>query len=270
MKEKTMRVSAIAAAVVAASFGWILPCAQRVAAQATGQSTQVRVLGSDGVKPAVEELVPKIEHSIGQRLTMQFDSSKKLEEKIQAGEAFDVAILTTDSIDTLIKQGKITAGTRTEIARSGIGVGIRVGTAKPDISTPEALKRTLLSAKSITFNPTGASAAYFNQVIARLGIAENVRPKFILEQEPARAQMDVAEGKAEIVITLIPEILAVRGVELAGPLPADLQSYISFAAGVATNTRSGEAAMALIKLIAAPAAAATFKAKGLEPRSSAN
>jgi molybdate transport system substrate-binding protein len=259
-----MRVSAIAGALVAASFGWSLLFAQPAAAQATGQSTNVRVLASDGVKPAVEELIPKMEHSVGHRVTMEFDSSKRLESQIEAGEAFDVAILTTDSIDMLIKQGKIAAATRTEIARSGIGVGIRAGAPKPDISTPDALKRTLLDAKSITFNPTGASATHFDQVIARLGIAENVRPKFILEQEPARAQMDVAEGKAEIVITLIPEILAVKGVELAGPLPANLQSYISFAAGVATNTRSEEAAMALIRLIAAPAAAATFKAKGLE------
>ena len=261
-----MRVSAIAAAVVAVSFGFILLFAQGAAAQATGQSTQVRVLASDGVKPAVEELLPKIEHSIGRGLTTQFDSSKKLEEKIQAGEAFDVAILTSESIDTLIKQGKIAAGTRTEIARSGIGVGIRAGAPKPDISTPEALKRTLLGAKSITFNPTGASAARFNQVLARLGIAANVRSKFILEQEPARAQMDVAEGKAEIVITLIPEILAVQGVELAGPLPADLQSYISFAAGVATNSHNADAAKALIKFITSSAAALTLKAKGVEPR----
>jgi molybdate transport system substrate-binding protein len=265
-----MRTSAIAVAVVAASFGWGLLFARPVVGRATGQSTGVRVLASDGVKPAVEELVPKIKHSAGQRITMEFDSSKKLEAQIEAGGTFDVAILTTDSIDTLIKHGRIAAGTRTEIARSGIGVGIRAGAAKPDISTPDALKQTLLGAKSIAINPTGASAAHFDQVIARLGIAENVRPKFILEQEPARAQMDVADGKTEIVITLIPEILDVRGVELAGPLPADLQSYISFAAGVATNTGSREAAEALIKFVAAPTAAATFKGKGLEPRASGN
>jgi len=264
MKWKSIERTTIAAAILAVSIGFIFLFAQKTPAQ----GTELLVVVSDGMKPSVEELVPQIEHSIGHKLTTQFNSSKVLKDKIQSGEPFDVAILTSDVIDDLIKQGKIAAGTRTDIARTGMGVGIRVGAPKHDVSTPEALKRTLLSAKSITFNPSGASAPHVYDIFQRLGIAENVKSKLILEQnaEPGRPQMDVAAGKADLVITLIPEIKFFKGVELAGPVPGDLQSYINFAAGVATNSHNADAAKALIKFITSPAAAPTLKAKGEEPR----
>ena len=112
--------------------------------------TTALVVVSDGMKPSVEELVPQIEHAIGRKLTIQFNSSKALREKIQSGEPFDAAILTSDIIDDLIKQGKIAAGSRADIARTGMGVGVRAGAPMSDVGTPEALKRALLSAKSIT------------------------------------------------------------------------------------------------------------------------
>jgi molybdate transport system substrate-binding protein len=264
MKAKIMRVGTIALATLLATVGFIFLFVQKTPAQ----GTELLVVVSDGMKPSVEELVPQIEQSIGRKLTTQFNSSKALKDKIQSGEPFDAAILTTDVIDDLIKQGKIAAGSRTDIARTGMGVGVRAGAAKPDVSTPEALKRTLLSAKSITFNPVGASAPHVYDIFQRLGIAENVKPKLILDAngEPGRPQMDVAAGKAELVITLIPEIKFFKGVELAGPVPGDLQSYISFAGGVATNTHNADAAKALIKFITSPAAAPTLRAKGEEPR----
>jgi molybdate transport system substrate-binding protein len=262
VKGKTMTLSTIAVAVLAASIGFIFLFAQKTPAQGTG----LLVVVSDGMKPSMEELAPQIEHSIGRRLTTQFDSSNQLKEKIQSGEPFDVAILSSGVIDDLIKQGKIAAGTRAEIARAGMGVGVRAGAPKPDISTSEALKRVLLSAKSISFNPTGSSAPHIHEIFEHLGIAENVKSKLMLDAEPGRPQMNVADGKAELVITLIPEIKFFKGVELAGPIPADLQSYTSFAAGVATNTHNADAAKALIKFITGPAAMPTLKAKGMEPR----
>jgi molybdate transport system substrate-binding protein len=264
VERKTMKRSTIAAAALAASVGFIFLFAQKTPAQ----NAELLVVVSDGMKPSVEELAPQIESSIGRKLKIDFNSSKALKEKVQSGEQFDAAILTSDVIDDLIKQGKIAAGTRTDIARTGMGVGVRAGAPKPDVSTPEALKRTLLSAKSITFNPSGASAPHVYDIFQRLGIAENVKSKLILKEnaEPGRPQMDVAEGKADLVITLIPEIKFFKGVELAGPVPSDLQSYISFAGGVATNTHNADAAKALIKFITSPAAAPTLKAKGEEPR----
>jgi molybdate transport system substrate-binding protein len=262
MKWKSIERTTIAAAILAVTVGFIFLFAQKTPAQ----GTELLVVVSDGMKPSVEELVPQIEHSIGHKLTTQFNSSKVLKDKIQSGEPFDAAILTSDVIDDLIKQGKIAASTRTDIARTGMGVGIRAGAPKPDVSTPEALKRTLLSAKSITFNPSGASAPHVYDIFQRLGIAENVKSKLMLDADPGRPQMNVADGKADIVITLIPEIKFFKGVELAGPVPADLQSYINFAAGVATNSHNAVAANALIKFITSPAAAPTLKAKALEPR----
>src|SRR6266478_157329 len=262
MKGKTMKLGAIAATTLAVTAGFIF----LFASKAPAQGTELLVVVSDGMKPSVEELSPQIEQSIGRKLTTQFNSSKALKDKIQSGDPFDAAILTSDVIDDLIKQGKIAAGTRTDIARTGMGVGVRAGAAKPDVSTPEALKRTLLSAKSITFNPSGASAPHIHEIFEHLGIVENVKSKLMLDADPGRPQMNVADGKAELVITLIPEIKFFKGVELAGPVPVDLQSYISLPGGVATNTHNADAAKALIKFITSPAAAPILKAKALEPR----
>ena len=251
----------IAAAVLALSAGLASLFARRTPAQ----TTELHVMVSDGMKTVVEEITPRIEHSIGRKLATQFNSSRNLRDKIQAGEPFDAAILTSDVLDDLIKQGKIAAGTRVEISRTGMGVGVRAGAPKPDISTPEALKRTLLNAKSISFNPTGASAAHTYDMFARLGITDAVKPKLILDAEAGRPQMNVAAGKAELVISLIPEIRFFPGVDLVGPIPPDFQSYINFAGGAATNAHDTEAANALIQFLTGPAVAPVLKAKGMEP-----
>ncbi|MGH9678328.1 MAG: molybdate ABC transporter substrate-binding protein [Candidatus Acidiferrales bacterium] len=230
------------------------------------EGAELRVLVSDGMKPPVQELTPQIERAIGCKLTPQFDSSKNLRDKIQAGEPFDAAVITGDVLDGLIQQGKITAASRADIARTGIGIGVRAGAAKPDVSTPEALKRTLLNAKSIGFNPTGASAVHIRAMLDRLGIAETLKPKLMLDAEPGGPQKNVAAGKTEIVITLIPEIQFFPGVELVGPVPEEFQSYINFAAGIAPNARDPKAARAMIEFLKGPVAAAAIKSKALEPR----
>jgi molybdate transport system substrate-binding protein len=251
----------IVGAILALSAGLFFPPAHGTSAQ----SPELRVLVSDSLKTVVEELTPRIEHSVGRKLAIQFNSSKNLRDKIQAGEPFDAAILTSDVLDDLIKQGKIAAGTRAEISRTGMGMGVRAGAPKPDISTPEALKRTLLSAKSISFNPTGASATHTYDMFARLGIKDAMRPKLILDAEAGRPQMNVAGGKVELVISLIPEIKFFPGVDLVGPIPAEFQSYINFAGGVAGNARDAGAAKALIQFITSPDIAPVLKAKGMEP-----
>jgi molybdate transport system substrate-binding protein len=239
-----------------------LPYAGRGAAQ----TSALRVYISDGFKPALQALLPQAEQSVGQKISPEFEASKMLQQKIESGEKFDVAILSTNVIDDLMKKGMIAADTRTELGRAGIGVGIRAGVEKPDISTPEAMKHTLLNAKSIAFNRDGASAVHINEMVERLGIAAKVKPKFMLEVGAGQPQLDVAAGKAEMVITLIPEIEDFKGLDLVGPLPADLQSYINFSAGVAANSHNPAAGKALIQFLAAPSVGATLKAKGVEPR----
>jgi molybdate transport system substrate-binding protein len=232
----------------------------------SAQTAELHVMVSDGMKTVMEEMTPQIEQATGRKLAAQFNSSKNLRDKIQAGEPFDAAILTSDVLDDLIKQGKIAAPTRTEISRTGMGIGVRAGAAKPDIRTTDALKRTLLAAKSISFNPTGASASHTYDMFTRLGITDAVKPKLILDAAAGRPQMNVADGKAELVVSLIPEIKFFPGVDLVGPIPPDFQSYINFAAGVATNAGSPVAAKSLIQFLASPKMGPVLKAKGMEQK----
>ena len=238
-----------------------IPFARRTPAQ----TADLRVMVSDGMKTVIEELTPQIEHSIGRKLVMRFDSSRNLRDKIQAGEPFDAVIITSEVLDDLARQGKISAASRREISRTGIGVGVRAGAPKPDINTPDALKQTLLNAKSLAFNPTGASSVHTYDMMARLGIADAMKPKLKLDPEPGRPQKNVAEGKVDLVISLIPEIKYFPGVDLVGPLPAELQSYVNFAMATATNARDADGAKALIQFMAGPAVPPVLKAKGMEP-----
>ena len=234
-------------------------------AQSTpAQSGELRVMISDGMKPVVEELTPQIEQATGRKLAAEFNSSKNLREKIQAGEPFDAAIVTTEVLNDLIEKGKVASAGRADIARTGIGVGVRAGAPKPDIRTTEALKRTFLDAKSIGFNPTGASSAPTYDMFARLGITEAIKPKLMLESEAGLPQRNVASGKTELVISLVPEIQFFPGVDLVGPVPSDFQSYVNFAAGIAANAHDAEGAKALIRFLSGPKIVPVLKSKGME------
>ena len=255
-------IAANAAAALVLCFGlFIFP--EDVA---QGQTSELHVMVSDGMKTVVEEVTPQIERATGRKLVAQFDSSKNLRDKIQSGEPFDGAIITADVLDDLIQKGKVTAGSRADISRTGIGLGVRAGAPKPDISTPEALKKTLLSVKSISFNPTGASSAHTRDIFAKLGITDAVKSKLVLDAEAGRPQMNVAAGKVELVISLVPEIEFFPGVDLVGPMPAELQSYINFAGGVATNAHDAGAAKALLQFITSPGITPVLKSKGMEAR----
>jgi molybdate transport system substrate-binding protein len=243
----------------------LLPAHMRAQMPAQKTGAELRVLSSDGMEPAMRDLTPRIERTIGRKLKSQFDSSKNLVDKIQAGEGFDVAILTTATIDDLIKQGKIVSGSRVEIASAGLGVGVRKGAAKPDISTPEAMKQTLLNVKSITFNSTGATAAVITKMFDRLGIADQVKGKLKPDPVSGVAQKMVADGKVELLLILIPEVTRFPGVVYVGPFPGNLQSTIYFAAGVAANAHDAEKAKALVSFLGSPAAVPTLKAKGMVP-----
>jgi len=213
----------------------------------------------------MEELQPQCERAVGHLLALQFHSTAAVKKQIEAGEGFDVAIITVEAIDDLIKEGKIAAGTRAALVRSELGIGIRAGAAKPDIHTTEALKRTLREAKSITYPEDGASRGYIEKMFERLGIAADVKPKIILAQGSGPATESVAAGKAALVITLFSEIVPIHGVEILGPLPGEFRYDIRFAAAASALAKNAEVAKALIHFLAGPKAVATFKAKGLEP-----
>ena len=254
-----MRTRVVAGAVAIAAVGCLLT--QGAAAQAG----DLHVLASNGVKALLEALVPQAERAIGRHLVIEFNTSAALQPRIEAGEAFDVTVMTSDVLDDLVKAGKIAAGTTVGVARSGISVGFRSGAPKPDIRTPEALKRTLQNAKAITYAQDGASRAHILKMLDVFGIAEAVNAKTILEQGSIRSTARVASGDAELVLTLISEIMPIKGIELAGPLPAELQTYVSLSAAVGAKASDLTAAKALVAFLASTAIAPTLKAKGMEP-----
>lgn len=247
--------------VAISTAAFFLLSAHPVAAQAP----PVRVLVSNGMKAAMEELQPQCERAIGHPLALQFNSTLSVKKMIEAGQGFDVTLITTEAIDDLIKQGKLAAGSRAALARSELGIGIRAGAPKPDIHTVEALKRTLRDAKSITYPQDGASRGYIEKMFERLGIAAEVKPKIILAKGSGPATESVAEGKAQFVITLFSEIVPIHGVEILGPLPGEYQSDIRFSAAASTAAKDPDAAKALIAFLAGPKVTAALKAKGLDP-----
>jgi molybdate transport system substrate-binding protein len=243
----------------------ILAAAGALAAVPAASAAEIRVLCSNGVRAVLEDLKPKFERSWGHKLTMQFSATANLKQRIEGGEAFDVAFLTADAIDDLIKQAKLQGATRAELARTGVGFGVRKGAAKPDISSAAAMKRALLAAPSIAYTGNGASRPAIDKMFERLGIAAEVRPKVQLKGA-GEAPDTVAKGEAEVVLTLISEILPVPGVELVGPIPAEFQNYVSFAAAASPKPANPDAVKALIGFAHAPDAAPAYKARGMEPR----
>ncbi|MBF8301096.1 MAG: molybdenum transporter substrate-binding protein, partial [Acidobacteria bacterium] len=218
---------------------------------------------SNGVKSVIEALQPEIERAIGHSLSIEFSTAASLKTKIETGEAFDVAILTPPLIDDLIAQGKVAADSRVDIARAGVGVGARQGAPAADVGTSGALKGTLLKASSVAFTADGQSRITIDRAFDRLGIAEAMRPKIILKG-PGEAPGAVAAGEAELVLTLMSEILPVPGLQLLGPLPSDLQGYVSFTAGRGVTATDANAATALLRHLSGPAVAAALKAHGLD------
>ena len=234
-----------------------------LAIAAAANAADLKVLSTVGVQTVVEELAPQFERMTGHKLTITFGVSNLMKQQIAAGESFDVAIMTSTVTDELIEQGKVLAATRTDIAHGGIGIGVRAGAHKPDIGSVEALKRALLDARSVAYSKAGASGIYFAGLLERLGLAEAMRPK--TKYGTSNVGEMVAKGEAELGVQLINELLAVPGVEIVGPLPKEIQNYVTLTAGVATQAREPALAEEFIRFLTAPAALPVIKAKGLAP-----
>jgi molybdate transport system substrate-binding protein len=228
------------------------------------QQAPLRVLASNGMKAVIDELRPRLESEVGRRLNIDFNTSIAVRQRIESGEDFDLTVLTTEVVNELAKAGKITSGSVTDLGRSGIGFGVRDGAPAPDIRTPEAVKQTLLNAKSMTWVSIGASRAHIDRMIEALGIASQVKSKIDLTQSVDESIAHVAQGKTEMIITLTSEILPAKGVRYVGPLPAKFQNYVSFSAGISPKSSVPAAAALFIKRLAAPTAAPVYQAKGME------
>lgn len=236
-----------------------------VAPEIPAQAPPLRVLASNGVQGAVTEVIPECERAVGHPLAVQWGTTVSLKQKIESGEPFDFTILTSEAIDALAKEGKVAADSRANAARVGIGIGIRSGATKPDIRTADALKNTLVHAKSVTYAAAGASRAAIDKMLDRMGIADAVKSKTLLLGGADETAAAVRDGKAELLITLISEIKSAKGVELAGPLPQEFQAYTSFAAAASSTANQTEAAKKAVKFLTGPKATAAYKDKGMEP-----
>ncbi len=252
-----MRKFSIGAVALAAVFLF----SQGVAAQ----TSDVRVLASNGIKAVLQDLLPQSERTIGHTISVEYRPTAALKQEIEGGEPFDVVIVTVESIAQLSKEGKTIGGEGTPISRAGVGIGIRKGAPRPDISTPEAMKRALLGAKAIAYGPSGASFPYITRMFETLGIADAMKAKTLFFDTSDGTNGAVAEGKADFGFTLVSEILPVKGIELLGPFPDEFQGYVRFSAAVSASAKNPQAANALIQFLAGPDALASIKARGMQP-----
>jgi molybdate transport system substrate-binding protein len=237
------------------------------------KAADIKVISGGAFKQVLNALAEQYQKASGTKLELTYRTVGQHLQLIKSGEEpFDVAVLTPDAIDGLIKDGKVVAGSRADLARTGIGVVVKAGTPLPDIGSVDAFKRTLLAAKSVAYiDPAagGSSGIYVGKLVERLGIAAAINAKAKLIHGGAVAD-HIADGQAEIGVHQISEILPVKGVVLVGPLPAEIQNFTVYAAGVATAAKDGakESANALVKFLAGPHAVPIIKAKGMEPASS--
>ena len=222
---------------------------------------EIKVILSAAFKEAYLELVPQFERSAGHKVESLWVPSVQMMSRLKGGETADLVILSAASLEELRKAGLISE--RTDVARSGIGVAVKSGARKPDLSSGEAVKRAVLAAKGIAYS-TGPSGIYLMGLFQRMGIAETIKSKVKQVQgEPAGGV--VARGEAEIAFQQVSELLPVPGIDFVGPLPADIQQVTVFSAGLHAAAKQPAAARALVKFLTAPAAAAVIRKKGMEP-----
>jgi molybdate transport system substrate-binding protein len=234
-----------------------------LAGASSAQSAELKILAGGSMTSSLNELGKQFEAKTGDKLTIQFDSTPNLI-KAATSAPFDLGVVPVDVMKDAGARAKFAAGPTTDIARVGYGVAIRAGAPKPDVSTPDALRQTLLKAQSIATIPESAAGAYVLSVFNRLGIADALKPKFKVQATTGDIPKAVASGDAELGVFTM-SVLVGPGVEIAGPFPGDLQQDLLFTAAPAADTKNAEAAKAFINFLKAPEAIAVLKAKGLTP-----
>lgn len=225
--------------------------------------SEIKVMASAAFKEAYLELVPQFERATGHKVVTLWVPSVQMISRLKGGETVDLVIMSAALLDELIKAGIVAAGNRFDIAKSGVGVAVRAGAPKPDISSGDAIKRAVLAAKAIAYS-TGPSGVYLAGLFQHMGIADAIKNKVKISQGVPAGSF-VASGEAELAFQQISELLPVPGIELVGPLPADIQKITVFSAGLHIGAKAPDAARALVEFLTAPAAAPITRKKGMEP-----
>ncbi len=226
-------------------------------------AVDINVFVTGAASRAYNALIPQFERTSGHKLLNQFAQPPDLVKKMDAGEPLDVIILSYD-VEGLVKQGRLVVNSRTVFGRSGVGVAVRQGAPKPDFSSVEAFKRSLLGAKTIGTSGEGSSGRYFAGLIERLGIGEQVRPKIRTGGSGESARL-LSRGEVDFAVSGLPPFIGTPNIEWLGYLPAEIQSWVVFSGGININARQPEAGRALLNFLTTPAAVAVFTENGIDP-----
>jgi molybdate transport system substrate-binding protein len=228
------------------------------------RAAEIKVIASNATMEAVVDLIPAFEKATGHKVTMLWAGTETITKRISGGEVVDAVLIAAPNIDKLIAEGKLVAGTRTTIAKSGIGVAVREGLPKPNISSGEAVKKAVLDAKSVAYS-SGPSGFYVAELLKKMGIAEQIKEK--VKQTPSGAQVGevVARGEADLGFQQISELLHLKGIHYLGPLPPDVQHFTVWTTALHAGAPQTDAAKALVNYLAGPEAAASIRKAGMEP-----
>lgn len=232
---------------------------------ATAAAAELRIVAPNAVKESITEIASRFERESGHRVVFSWGGSESIARRVASGEAFDVVVNTAVTIDRFVTEGRLVAGTRTDFARSGVGVAVRAGLPRPDVSTPDALRAALLAAPSIAIS-SGASGRYLEQLFQRLGVADEIRGR--IKQPPSGAQIAemIARGEAELGFQQVTELMHAKGIDYLGPLPPEVQSYTVWSAARHPAGGDAEAATRFLQALASPSSAAAIRATGMETR----
>ncbi|MBV8839093.1 MAG: molybdate ABC transporter substrate-binding protein [Alphaproteobacteria bacterium] len=228
------------------------------------QGAEIKVLASGAMKEAYLALLPAFEKESGHKVTLALSSTTEIQKQISAGEIHDLVILGDNGTEKLIHDGKLVGGTRAVFAKSGISIAVRAGAPKPDVGSADALKKTLLAAKSVGYS-AGASGTYLVGMFQKLGIYDQVKAKATIAGNNVPVGDKVAAGETEIGFQQLSELMPVKGIDIIAPLPADLQHFTVFSGAIHSAAKEKEAASALIRFLTAPATQEALKKFGLEP-----
>ena len=227
-------------------------------------AAEVRLIATNAVKDSVREVVSAFERASGHTVVTVWSGTEAIAKRIRDGEVFDLVLIAAPNIDQLIADGKLATGSRTDYAKSGVGVAVRRGLPKPDISTGDAVKRAVLAANSVAYS-SGPSGFYLAELFKKMGIAEQIKDK--VRQPPSGAQVGdlLARGEADLGFQQVSELIHVQGIDYLGPLPADIQNITTFSIGLQVSAPASDAAKALVKALCSPEARSFITKAGMEP-----
>lgn len=227
-------------------------------------AAEIKVIAGAAVREAYLELIPSFEKSSGHKVTTIWDGTENIIKRINGGEVADIVILGAPTIDKLIAEGKLVAGSRADIAKSGIGIAVRSGLPKPDISSSEAVKNAMLAVNSIAYS-TGPSGIYIAELVKKMGIADQVKEKMKQTKSGVPVGEVLARGEADLGFQQVSELQNVKSIQYLGPLPPDIQTTTVYSAGICNAAAAPDAAKALVKFLMSPEAAPAIKKMGMEP-----